>query len=76
MNRKSDVYRLQLGRALPLVLSLASIGLKMELVLTRRKELRRAPSVAALPQRGVESLFPTDVIDGPEDLRFVSSCET
>jgi hypothetical protein len=52
------------------------VGLKMEPVLTGRKELRSAPSVAALPQRGVESLFPTDVVDGPEDLRSVSSGET
>ena len=36
----------------------------------------QASSVAALTQRGVESLFPTDVVDGPEDLRFVSYGET
>jgi hypothetical protein len=34
------------------------------------------PPVTALTQRGVESLFPTDVVDGPEDLRFVSCGET
>ena len=45
-------------------------------ILTRRKALRTAPPVAALSQRGVESLFPTDVVDGPEDLRFVSCGET
>jgi hypothetical protein len=46
------------------------------IILTRRKELRRAPSVTALTQRGVESLFPTDVVDGPENLRFVSCGQT
>jgi hypothetical protein len=32
--------------------------------------------IAPLTQRGVERLFPTDVVDGPEDLRFVSCGET
>jgi hypothetical protein len=59
-------------------LCVASRSLTLVLVwriLTRRKALRTAPPVAALPQRGVESMFPTDVVDGPEDLRFVSCGE-
>jgi hypothetical protein len=35
------------------------------------KNLAGTPSVVALTQRGVKSLFPTDVVDGPADLRFV-----
>jgi hypothetical protein len=32
--------------------------------------------VAALPQRSVKSLFPAQVVDAPENLRFVSPAES
>jgi|SRR5580704_7209785 hypothetical protein len=54
----------------------ASLGLKKALALTRGQQRRGARSAAALLQRGVESLLPADVVDGPDDSRFVSPGET
>src|ERR1700688_2455070 len=43
---------------------------------SRDTKTSQGTASVALTQRGVESLFPTHVVDGPDDLRFVSCGET